>query len=149
MILVLLEGEARALEWLLHLVQALQQRLAAGNHQADAAAQDLRLAGDQVELAMADIDPHVVDAGHQVGIARQTQAAHVEQGRLDLVLDQQVHMLEPDDVAEILGAAVVLLAVVPGHGCLPLREGSFARISVGSPCKKCGTACHKVREERP
>ena len=73
-IVVLLESKPRALERLPHLAEPLQQRLAIGHDQADVAAQTLRLAGDQVELAAADIDPHVVDAGHQVGIARQARA---------------------------------------------------------------------------
>ena len=117
-IVVLGESELRALERLAHIAEPSQQRLAIGHDQADLAAQPLRLACDQVELAAADIHPHVVDAGHQVGVARQPEPADVEQRRLDLVFDLQVDVLQADDVAEILGAAIVLLA----HVSLPRRD---------------------------
>ncbi len=69
MVLTLDEVELRALQQLPHVAEAHQQRLAIGDHQADAAAQKLALLhGGQMELAAApDIDPHIVDAGHHVG----------------------------------------------------------------------------------
>src|SRR6202042_2246573 len=118
-------------------------------------------------------------------------SADVKQRRLDLVLDLQVDVLKAHDVAEILGAAIVLLAHVslpprdpasfgnsgnsrspprlfiltapPAGGPIsrkmrlasarhsgPIRhniaqsgqavKGSFARITIGSVAKTCGTA---------
>jgi hypothetical protein len=62
-----------------------------------------------VELALADIDPHVGEAGVHVGVARQPEPLDVEQRCLRLVGDLQVDVLQTGDVAEILGLAVVTL----------------------------------------
>ena len=112
MIVVLGEVELRSLERLAHALEPAQEGFSIGHHEADPAAQVLWRSGDQVELAAPDIDPHIVDAGHHVGIARQPDAADIEQRRQALVLDLQVHMLERHDVAEVLGAAVIGLAHV-------------------------------------
>ena len=74
------------------------------------AAQHLRLAGRQVELAAPDIDPHVGVGDHHVGIARQPEPDRVEQLRQALVRDLHVDVLEMDGVAEILGGAVEFFA---------------------------------------
>ena len=62
-----------------------------------------------MKLAPADIDPHIGEPGVHVGVARQPEPLDVEQVALHLVGDLQVDMLEPGDVAEILGLAVVVL----------------------------------------
>src|SRR5215470_2868189 len=49
---------------------------AARDHEAGGAAQDVRLAGRQVELAHPDIDPHDADAGVEKGVAGEPEAAH-------------------------------------------------------------------------
>src|SRR5690242_7760449 len=71
-----------------------------------------------MELTAPDIDPHIVDAGHHVGIAGETEPAHVEERRRSRILDLHVHVLQGDDIAEILRAAVVL----PGHRLPPFHR---------------------------
>src|SRR5207237_1497510 len=65
-IIVFLEPELGALELLLHRLQPLHKSAAVGGDDADMAAHNQRLSARQVELALADIDPHVVGAGEQV-----------------------------------------------------------------------------------
>ncbi len=50
-----------------------QQLVSVRQHEPDHTAQHQRFAGRQMELAATDIDPHVLNAGHQIGIARQPQ----------------------------------------------------------------------------
>ena len=79
-----------------------------GQHEPGMAAHHLRLAGRQVELAAADVDPHVADAGHQVGVAREAEPGDVEQCGQLLVGNAGVDVLEDDDVADVLGGPIVL-----------------------------------------
>jgi hypothetical protein len=119
MVVVLLEGELRALELFRHGGEPGEQRLAARDHQRGVAAQHLRLAGRQVELAAPDIHPHVGVGRHHVRVARQPEPRHIEQLRQPLVRDLDVDVLEMDRVAEVLGGAVELLV----HWCVSeLRE---------------------------
>ena len=70
------------------------------------AAQYLRCAGRQMKLAATDIDPHVVVGRHQIGIARQSEAGHVEQRRQTLIRHLNVDMFEMDRVAEVFSGAI-------------------------------------------
>ena len=80
-----------------------------GQHQRRGAAHHLRrLARRQVELAAPDIHPHVLEARHQVRVARQAEAHQVEGRRLGLVRHGHVDVAELDDIAEVLRGAVEL-----------------------------------------
>ena len=72
-------------------------------------AQHLWRAGRQMKLAAADIHPHVAVGDHQIGVAGEAEAGHVEQGRQPLVGDLDVDMLEMDGIAEVFGGAVEML----------------------------------------
>jgi hypothetical protein len=100
-------------EFLLDRREPLQQRLPSLHHDAGDAAQHLRLAARQVELAAPDIDPHVGVGHHQVGIAREPEAGNVEQGGEPLVGDGDVDVLEMDDVADVLSGAIEVMLL---HG---------------------------------
>jgi hypothetical protein len=68
---VLLAVELGVGELFLGLAQALTELLERRDDEADMAAQHIRVAGRQMELAVADIDPHVVGAGEHEGVAGQ------------------------------------------------------------------------------
>jgi hypothetical protein len=89
-------------------VQPRPQRREIGHDQADRAAQNLRLARRQVHLPAPEVHPHVVDADHEVRIARAAQADDVEERGEPLVGLGDVHVLEDQDVAQVFGAAVEL-----------------------------------------
>src|SRR5208337_4726273 len=86
--------------------EAANERLAIGHHDSGVTAENLRWAGRQMELAAADVDPHVGWAGHQKGIARQAESGDVEDGRLLLVGDRYVDVFQRDDVAEVFGGSI-------------------------------------------
>ena len=121
-VVVLAEVELGVGELRLHAGEPLQQRLAAFDHDAGLAAQHLRLAGRQMELAAADVHPHVVVHHHQVRIAGEAEACAVEQRGDPLVRDRDVDVLEVDRIAEVLGGAVEGLGhrvhgAIPEGGC--------------------------------
>src|ERR1700746_182846 len=70
-----------------------------------------------MELAHADIDPHVAGPGTEEGIAGEPEAGDVVTGRQALIADADIDVPEIDDVAEILRRAVKLLVC---HGAIPL-----------------------------
>ena len=72
--------------------------------------------GRQMELAAAGVDPHVGDAGHQVGIAGQPEAGDIEDRRQALIGHADVDVLKADDVTEILGATIECLHGANLHG---------------------------------
>ena len=117
MVVVLAEIEARAVELLAHVGKPREQRLAALHHDAGVAAQHLRIAGRQVELAAPDIDPHVVVGDVEIGIARQPEPDHVEQPGDPLIRDLHVDVLEMDGIAEVFRRAIIGLLHV-GHSAL-------------------------------
>src|SRR5262249_31880663 len=87
--------------------------------------------GRQMELAPADVDPHVVVRGHQVGVAREPKPGGIEQGRQPLVRDRDIDVLEVDGIAEVLGGAIEGLLhgdcsgrVLTGHYSRCLRAAS-------------------------
>src|SRR5262245_49301531 len=110
------EVEFRSFQRLAHLAQAIEQGGAIGHDQAGDAAQHVGLPGGQVELAHADIDPHQATAGVEEGIAGEAEAGDVIMRRQVRVADADVDVPEIDDVAQILGRAIVLLV---GHGVRP------------------------------
>jgi hypothetical protein len=87
--------------------EAIKQSAAIGHHQPGHAAQDFRCSHRQVELAHADIDPHVTGAGIEEWIARQSESADIVVGRNVLIADADVDMTEIDDVADILRSTIV------------------------------------------
>src|SRR5262249_5420057 len=109
------EREFGALEMLLHLVEPLEQRRPVGDHQAGGAAQIARLAGREMELAHADVDPHDADAGVEERIAGEPQAADIIMGAEPLVGDVYVDVAEIDDVADI-GRGAIEFLLWAGHG---------------------------------
>ena len=111
------EVELGALQRLAHLRQAIEQGGAVGHHQSGDAAQHVGLPVRQMELAHADIDPHQARAGIEKGVAGEAQAGDVIVRRQVLVGDADVDVPEIDDVAEVLGGAIVLLV---GHGACSL-----------------------------
>ena len=114
MVIVFAEREFGAFEFLGDRRQPLQQRLAAGDHDAGMAAKHLRRACRQMKLALADIHPHVGVGHHQIGIAGQPEAGDIEQRRQALIGHEDIDVFEMDRVAEIFCGAVELL-----HGCDP------------------------------
>ena len=92
---------------LAHAGKPVQQGRAIRQHQArDPARKDLAAAGQQMELALPDIDPHIVGAGIDEGIAGEAEAGHVKQRGQALSGDGGVDMSETDDVADVLGRAI-------------------------------------------
>ena len=100
--IVFLEIKAGAVETLAQPSQSHQQRLAIGDDDSDVTAHHLGLARRQMKLAASDVHPHIADAGHQVGIARQPESDHIEERRELLIGDGDVDVLELDDIAEVL-----------------------------------------------
>src|SRR5215468_1668938 len=118
------EVEFRSFQRLAHLRQTLQQRRTIRHDQAGDAAQHVGLPSRQMELAHPDIDPHVAGAGVEKGIAREAETGDVVVRRQVLVADADIDVPEIDDVAEILGRAIVLLVC---HGVIPLPRGILSR----------------------
>ncbi len=111
-------GELRALQPLGRGGQAGRQLVEVGNHQAGEPAQHLRRRRRQVELRVADVDPHVLEPDHEVRVTRQAQRDHVElRGQL-LVGHTDVDVLEVDHVAEIFLGPIEGLSR-HGHGAPP------------------------------
>jgi hypothetical protein len=80
------------------------------------AAQDFWRARRQVELAHADIDPHIAGAGIEERIARQPEPGDVIMRRDVLIADTDIHMAEIDDVAEVLRGAIIFFGL---HRAVP------------------------------
>ena len=81
------------------------------HHKPDHAAQDFGRAHRQMELAHADIDPHIAGAGVEIWIARQSKPRDVVMGGDLLIADANIHMAEIDDIADVLRGAVVPLVL--------------------------------------
>src|SRR5215469_5295322 len=71
--IMLLAVELGVREFFLGLAKALAKLLERGNNKTDVAAQHIRIPGRQMELAIADIDPHVVGAGEHERVAGQAE----------------------------------------------------------------------------
>jgi hypothetical protein len=87
--------------------QALDQGIELGHHHPGMAADRLRLADRQVELGAAEVDPHVLEPGHQIRVARETHTGDVEERRGLLIGNREIEMLQTHRVAEVFRAAVV------------------------------------------
>ena len=83
-----------ALHLLAGVLQALRQVVEARDDEAGRAAQHLGLrrhrAARQVALRAAEVDPHVLEAGKEIRVARAAEADDVEERRQALVVDQQL-----------------------------------------------------------
>ena len=109
--------EFGVVERLAHARQPLQQGRAIRHHEADHAAHMIGLAHRQMELAHADIDPHVAGAGIEERIARQAEPGDVIMRRQMLIGDADIDVADTDDVADVLGGAVVVLFRHGGFPC--------------------------------
>ena len=107
-VVALAEFEFCAFERLLHALEPVQERFTVRHDQAGDAAQHVGLAHRQVELAHADIDPHVAGAGVEKGIARIAEPGDVEMRGEVLIVDADIDVADADDVADVLGGAVEL-----------------------------------------
>ncbi|MNC87912.1 hypothetical protein D3C83_36860 [compost metagenome] len=103
---LLLPGKARLRQQRRHFLQPALERSEIGHDDADVPAQHLGAARRHVNLGAADVDPHVLDASHEIGVARQPQSREVKNGGETLVGNGDVHVLEKHDVPEVLAAAV-------------------------------------------
>src|SRR5438094_6388849 len=99
---VLLAVELGVGELLFGLAQALAELLERRDDEADMAAEHVGVAGRQMKLALADIDPHVVRAREHEGVAGQAEPRQVEFLRQPLIIDPEIDVFETDEVAEIL-----------------------------------------------
>src|SRR5579884_1637806 len=109
-----LPGEFGAPELVLDGAQPLFERVEVAHHEASVAPQHLRLAGRQVELLIADVDPHIVEAHGHVRVAGEAEPDNVEQRRQELVRLAHVHVLQQGDVADVLRPCLVV-AFHGGH----------------------------------
>ena len=98
-------------ERLAHALKPLQERRAVRDNQADNAAHLIGLAHRQMELAHADIDPHIAGAGIEERIARQAEPGDVKMRGEMLIADADIDVAEIDDVADVLRGAVVVFFV--------------------------------------
>src|SRR5262249_39092241 len=106
----------RSFQRLAHLRQALEQRGAVRRDQPGNPAQHVRPPGRQMELAYADIDPHVAGASIEEGDAGEAETGDVGMGRQVLVADADIDVPEMAELAGILVRGVELLVC---HGPYP------------------------------
>ena len=95
----------------LHHGEPLEQRFAALDDDAGLAAQHLGVAGRQMELAAADIHPHVGVVDLEIRIAGEAEARAVEERGYALVGNGDVDVLKVNGVAEVFGGAIEGLLV--------------------------------------
>ena len=119
---VLLAVELGVGELFLGFAKTLAKLLERRNDQTDMAAQHIRVAGRQMELALADIDPHVVGAGEHERVTGQAERRQIKLGRQPLIVDPEIDVFETDKVAEILGRAIVELLCHQGPPKLPISR---------------------------
>src|SRR6516165_2945143 len=98
--------------------QTIEERAAVGYHQSGHAAHDFRRSRRQMELAHADIDPHIAGARIEERIARQSEPADVVVRRDVLIADADIDVSEIDDIADMLRGAIVLFVLHDGVPCL-------------------------------
>src|SRR5947208_5142218 len=103
-------GVRGAAEPLLRRLQPLRQRVEVGHDATDPPARLVGIAGRQMELRASEVDPHVVEADHQIRIAGEAERGHVERRRQLLIGHAEVDVLQEDDVADILCLAIERLS---------------------------------------
>jgi hypothetical protein len=113
-------GKRRPREPILHLAEPRRKRVEIGHDHVDEAGKHLRGAGGQVELVLPQVDPHIVETDHEVGVAREPEPHHIERGRDRLVRHPHVGVLDRDDVADVLVPPLVLFL---HHVRSPLPSG--------------------------
>src|SRR5262249_40188549 len=126
---VLLAVEFCVRKFILGLAETLAKLLERRNNKADMAAQHIRVTGRQMELALADIDPHVVGAREHKGVASQAQRGQVKLGRQPLIVDSKIDVFKTDEVTEILSRTIVGLLCHQGPPKL-----STSRCRSAMPC---------------
>jgi len=67
-----------------------------------------------VELAHADIDPHIAGAGIEERIARQSEPTDIVVRGDVLIADANINVTEIDDIADILCGTIVLFVLHVG-----------------------------------
>ena len=102
----LTEAELGAFQVFPGAFKPLQQRVQVGQHKRGRATQHVGAPRRQMELAPADVHPHIVQARHQVRVARQAQAHQIKRDGLALIRYPNVDVPELNDVAKILGGTV-------------------------------------------
>ncbi len=105
-VVVFAEPERGALELPGDGREPVEQRLAARDDDPGMAPQHLRIAGRQMKLAAADIDPHIGVGHHQIGVAGKPEACDIKQSGQPLVGHLYVDMFEMDRVAKVFFRAV-------------------------------------------
>ena len=75
--------------------EAKREFVQVGNHESDRAAQSLWIACRKMNLATAGIDPHVFQTGHDVRIARESEAGDIKQRTQHLIRHSHVDVFEP------------------------------------------------------
>ena len=98
------------------------------------AAQHIRVAGRQMKLALADIDPHVVGSGEHEGVAGEAEPGQIKLGRQPLIVDSEIDVFETDEVAKILRRAIVELLCHRALQCC--RSAGADRPCHSSACKR-------------
>src|SRR5690242_19217204 len=100
-----------------------------------------------MELAAADIHPHVVEPRHQIRVARQPQPHDVDGDGLALVRHADIDMAKLNDVAEVLLGAVEDRHRRSGiiHGTVP-QVAMFKAGPHSSPGYLTGPSCRPVLE---
>jgi hypothetical protein len=106
--------------------QPLEQGVAIRRDEPDHATHDFRRTHRQMELAHADIDPHIARAGIKERIAGEPEPGHVILRRHVLIVDADIDVTEIDDVADILRGAVVTFVM---HGACFLRSRNIRRLA--------------------
>ena len=83
-----------------------------------------------MELAAADIDPHIARTGVEVRIAGEAETGNVERRRLQLIADTGIDMFQCNDVADICGAEVELRHDCPRSIDYPVLRANDTRLMV-------------------
>ena len=137
------EVETRSLEAFANSPEPPHQRLTIRHHDAGVTAQNLRFVGRQMELAAANVDPHVGSAGHQVGIAGQAETGEIEGGRHLLIGDGYVDVFQCDDIAEVFGGSIksrLHINLRASPACREMEQPVFEKMETTIFDNKSGTA---------
>ena len=81
-----------------------------------------------MKLAHSHVDPHITDPDVEVRIAREAKARDVEMRRQPLIGDVEIDVAQTDNIAEVLGGAVVFCFFNHHASC---HVASGARRTIG------------------